>query len=55
LWNPNYRGGWNAAGTLAQLVIGRIIDLWGYKPAFVWAGVMYLLAAMFGPHNRSLF
>jgi ACS family hexuronate transporter-like MFS transporter len=39
-----------AAGTLlgavAQLVIGRIIDLWGYKPAFVWAGVMYLLAAI---------
>jgi len=39
-----------AAGTLlgasAQLAIGRIIDLWGYKPAFVWAGVMYLLAAM---------
>ena len=39
-----------AAGTLlgasAQLAIGRVIDLSGYKPAFVWAGVMYLLAAM---------
>ena len=37
-----------AAGTLigaaAQLVIGRIIDLHGYKPAFVWAGGMYVLA-----------
>ncbi len=37
-----------AAGTLigaaAQLVIGRVIDLHGYKPAFVWAGGMYVLA-----------
>jgi ACS family hexuronate transporter-like MFS transporter len=38
-----------AAGTLigaaAQLVIGPIVDLHGYKPAFVWAGGMYVLAA----------
>ena len=38
-----------AAGTLlgaaAQLVIGRVIDSFGYKPAFVWAGGMALLAA----------
>jgi ACS family hexuronate transporter-like MFS transporter len=38
-----------AAGTLigaaAQLVIGPVIDLHGYKPAFVWAGGMYVLAA----------
>ena len=39
-----------AAGTLlgasAQLPIGRVIDLRGYKPAFVWAGMTYVLAAM---------
>jgi ACS family hexuronate transporter-like MFS transporter len=39
-----------AAGTLlgaaAQLAIGRVIDLFGYKPAFVWAGGMALLAAI---------
>jgi ACS family hexuronate transporter-like MFS transporter len=39
-----------AAGTLlgaaAQLVIGRVIDLSGYKPAFVWAGLMPVLAAV---------
>ena len=38
-----------AAGTLlgaaAQLAIGRVIDSFGYKPAFVWAGGMALLAA----------
>jgi ACS family hexuronate transporter-like MFS transporter len=38
-----------AAGTLlgaaAQLAIGPLIDLHGYKPAFVWAGGMYALAA----------
>jgi ACS family hexuronate transporter-like MFS transporter len=38
-----------AAGTLlgaaAQLAIGRVIDTFGYKPAFVWAGGMALLAA----------
>ncbi len=38
-----------AGGTLvgagAQLVIGRLIDLHGYKPAFVGAGAMYILAA----------
>ena len=38
-----------AAGTLlgaaAQLEIGRVIDSFGYKPAFVWAGGMALLAA----------
>jgi ACS family hexuronate transporter-like MFS transporter len=38
-----------AGGTLvgagAQLVIGRLIDLHGYKPAFVGAGGMYILAA----------
>jgi ACS family hexuronate transporter-like MFS transporter len=38
-----------AAGTLlgaaAQLAIGRVVDLFGYKPAFVWAGGMALLAA----------
>jgi MFS transporter, ACS family, hexuronate transporter len=40
-----------AAGTLvgaaAQLVIGPLIDLHGYKPAFVWVGGMYVLAAVF--------
>lgn len=40
-----------AAGTLlgaaAQLAIGRVIDLFGYKPAFVWAGGMAVLAAIF--------
>jgi ACS family hexuronate transporter-like MFS transporter len=39
-----------AAGTLlgaaAQLAIGRVIDSFGYKPAFVWAGGMALLAAV---------
>jgi ACS family hexuronate transporter-like MFS transporter len=39
-----------AAGTLlgaaAQLAIGRVIDLFGYKPAFVWAGGMAVLAAI---------
>jgi len=38
-----------AAGTFvgagAQLVIGPLIDHYGYKPAFVWAGGMYVLAA----------
>jgi ACS family hexuronate transporter-like MFS transporter len=38
-----------AAGTLigaaAQLVIGPVIDLHGYKPAFVWVAGMYVLAA----------
>jgi sugar phosphate permease len=38
-----------AAGTLlgaaAQLAIGRVNDTFGYKPAFVWAGGMALLAA----------
>jgi ACS family hexuronate transporter-like MFS transporter len=38
-----------AAGTLigaaAQLVIGPIVDLHGYKPAFVWVAGMYVLAA----------
>jgi len=32
-------------GAGAQLVIGRLIDLHGYKPAFVGAGGMYVLAA----------
>ena len=32
-------------GAGAQLVIGRLIDLHGYKPAFVGAGGMYMLAA----------
>jgi ACS family hexuronate transporter-like MFS transporter len=32
-------------GAGAQLVIGRLIDLHGYKPAFVGAGGMYILAA----------
>jgi hypothetical protein len=27
------------------LIIGRVIDSLGYKPAFVWAGGMALLAA----------
>ena len=40
-----------AAGTLlgaaAQLAIGPVIDLFGYKPAFVWAGGMAVLAAIF--------
>jgi ACS family hexuronate transporter-like MFS transporter len=40
-----------AAGTLvgaaAQIAIGRVIDLFGYKPAFVWAGGMAVLAAIF--------
>jgi ACS family hexuronate transporter-like MFS transporter len=31
-------------GAAAQLVIGPVIDLHGYKPAFVWVGGMYLLA-----------
>ena len=39
-----------AAGTLlgaaSQLAIGRVIDVFGYKPAFVWAGGMAVLAAM---------
>jgi ACS family hexuronate transporter-like MFS transporter len=39
-----------AAGTLlgaaAQLAIGPVIDLFGYKPAFVWAGGMAALAAV---------
>jgi len=38
-----------AAGTLigaaAQLVLGPLIDMHGYKPAFVWAGGMYVVAA----------
>ena len=38
-----------AAGTLlgaaSQLGIGRVVDLFGYKPAFVWAAGMALLAA----------
>ena len=38
-----------AAGTLlgaaGQLGIGRVIDSFGYRPAFVWAGGMALLAA----------
>jgi ACS family hexuronate transporter-like MFS transporter len=32
-------------GAAAQLVIGPLIDLHGYKPAFAWAGGMYVLAA----------
>ena|SRR5271157_716937 len=32
-------------GAASQLVIGPIIDLHGYKPAFVWAAGMYVLAA----------
>ena len=40
-----------AAGTLlgaaAQLAIGPVIDSFGYKPAFVWAGGMAVLAAIF--------
>ena len=32
-------------GAAAQLVIGPLIDLHGYKPAFVWVGGMYVLAA----------
>ncbi len=32
-------------GAAAQLVIGPIIDLYGYKPAFVWVAGMYVLAA----------
>jgi ACS family hexuronate transporter-like MFS transporter len=40
-----------AAGTLlgaaSQLAIGRSVDLFGYGPAFVWAGLMPLLAVMF--------
>jgi ACS family hexuronate transporter-like MFS transporter len=39
-----------AAGTLlgaaSQLAIGRVIDFFGYKPAFVWAGGMAVLAAI---------
>jgi len=31
-------------GAAAQLVIGPVIDHYGYKPAFVWAGGMYALA-----------
>jgi len=38
-----------AAGTFvgagAQLAIGPLVDLYGYKPAFVWAGGLYVLAA----------
>jgi len=38
-----------AAGTLigaaAQLALGSLIDRHGYKPAFAWAGGMYVLAA----------
>jgi ACS family hexuronate transporter-like MFS transporter len=38
-----------AAGTFVgagvQLILGPLIDLHGYKPAFVWAGGMYVLAA----------
>jgi MFS family permease len=38
-----------AAGTFisaaAQLVIGHVIDVHGYKPAFVGAGGLYVLAA----------
>jgi ACS family hexuronate transporter-like MFS transporter len=32
-------------GAAAQLVIGPLIDLHGYKPAFVWVAGMYALAA----------
>jgi len=32
-------------GAAAQLIIGPVIDVYGYKPAFVWAGGMYVLAA----------
>ena len=32
-------------GAAAQLILGRLIDLHGYKPAFVGAGGMYVLAA----------
>jgi len=39
-----------AAGTLlgaaTQLAIGPVIDLRGYKPAFVWAGGMQILAVL---------
>ena len=39
-----------AAGTFvgagAQLAIGPLIDVYGYKPAFVWAGGLYVLAAV---------
>ena len=31
-------------GAAAQLVIGPLIDLHGYKPAFVWVAGMYVLA-----------
>lgn len=49
-----------AAGTLlgaaAQLAIGPVIDSFGYKPAFVWAGGMAVLAAVLlraaGPIER---
>jgi len=49
-----------AAGTLlgaaSQLAIGRVIDGYGYKPAFVWAGGMALLGAVLvrlgGPIDR---
>jgi len=33
-------------GAVAQLVIGHVIDLYGYKPAFLWVGGMYVLAAI---------
>lgn len=32
-------------GAATQLVIGRVIDLYGYGPAFFWAGGFYVLAA----------
>jgi len=32
-------------GAASQLVLGPIIDLHGYKPAFVWVAGMYVLAA----------
>ena len=32
-------------GAASQLVIGPLIDLHGYKPAFVGAGSLYVLAA----------
>ena len=31
-------------GAAAQLIIGPLIDRHGYKPAFIWAGGLYVLA-----------
>ncbi|MEK7407739.1 MAG: MFS transporter [Acidobacteriota bacterium] len=32
-------------GALAQLVIGPVVDSYGYQPVFLWAGLAYVLAA----------